>query len=627
MPSQPTCRRADLVEQIAAQHAAIARFEAALWDGGFNENLLASYQAAWRRLEALIEASGEAGGQTGRHYFVIVIPVADSPIHLKDCLASLLQLCRAYGYGGQMGGQPDGRWRKVSVLLADDSSETGCIEQNRAIAAEFDAAGLSTEYFGLAAQLALMDKLAALDLTAIVGNHARDAYSHKGQAMMRNIAYLKLAELSATAPADEPLLFYTIDADQEFKVKVDRPVDKPVDKPVATPEGGRMVANEVCAVNFLYHLDAIFTRTDAQVLTGKVVGDPPVSPAVMAGNFLEDVIGFLQEMAAAEPGQAYRQPGVAGGAHGQTQDAAYHDMADLFGFKPAEQVYHYRCPLPGTPDNAVCFADFSTRLNRFFHGEHPTRVTWYGHADVMQSVQPARTVYTGNYVFRPEALGWFIPYAPLRLRMSGPTMGRLLQAEIGPRFVSANLPMLHKRTLEATGQSEFRPGVLDQSASPVICPVIDLCGEFERQFHGDVMLFSMQRLTALGYPGVELAEPVVVETLDTVRAEIREKYRSKQHAILERLDLLKTLLHDTSHWWNRTPELVSALANFESFAGNIEHNFGEDSPCYARIDDPARRDDWRTRQLAAITGFHANRLVWAEALALLQTGNPGQQAQ
>jgi hypothetical protein len=595
-----------LSEQVAAQQGVVARFEAALWDGGFNENLLASYQSAWRRLEALVEKQGE----DRRHHFVIAIPVADSPIHLRDCLASLLELCRAYAYGGMR----DGRWRKVSVLLADDSSDPDCIAQNRAIAAEFDAAGLTTEYFGLAEQRALMDKLTALDLAPIVGRHSRDAFHHKGQAMMRNIAYLRLAEMQAEMP-EQRLLFYTIDADQEFRVKV------------ATPEGGR----DVLAVNFLYHLDAIFSGSDAQVLTGKVVGDPPVSPAVMAGNFLEDVIGFLQEMAARESHQTYPQPGIAGGG-----DAAYHDMADLFGFKQAAEAYRYRCALPGEPDNAACFADFSTRLNRFFHGEHPTRVTWYGHADVMQSVQPARTVYTGNYVFRPDALGWFIPYAPLRLRMSGPTMGRLLQAEIGPRFVSANVPMLHKRTLEATGQSEFRPGVLDSAeslrfsayesgvprtgatASPAIAPVIDLCGEFERQFHGDVMLFSMQRLTALGYPGTALAADVVHETLTAMQSEMREKYRGKQQAILQRLDLLKTLLHDAANWWNRTPDLANAVANFEAFVGNIEHNFGPTSPCYARIDAPERRDDWRTRQLAAIIGLHANRQIWAAALAMLQ---------
>jgi hypothetical protein len=51
---------------------------------------------------------------------------------------------------------------------------------------------------------------------------------------------------------------------------------------VATAQGDR----DVYAMNFLAQIDAIFGATDAEVLTGKVVGDPPVSPAVMAGNFL-----------------------------------------------------------------------------------------------------------------------------------------------------------------------------------------------------------------------------------------------------------------------------------------------------------------------------------------------------
>jgi hypothetical protein len=588
MLSPATCRHADLAEQIAAQRDVIARCAAALWDGGFREPLLATYQSAWRRLEALLEKQAE----DRRHHFVIIIPVADSPIHLRDCLTSLLELCRAYAYGGQ---DEHGRWRKVSVLLADDSSDAAAIAQQRRIAGEFDALGLNTAYFGLAEQLALMDRLADVDLTGIVGVHDRDAYGHKGQAMMRNIAYLNCEAMRAEP--GQRVLFYTLDADQEFKVNVDQAVN--------TPEGRR----EVCAVNFLYHLDEIFSRAEIDVLTGKVVGDPPVSPAVMAGNFLEDVIGFLGEMAAAEPDLPYRQPGNVGGG-----DAAYHDMADLFGFQPAAEAYRYRCPLPDAPGNAACFADFSTRLKRFFHGEHPTRVTRFEYADPLTSLRPARTVYTGNYVFRPEALRWFIPYAPLRLRMSGPTMGRLLQAEIGARFVSANLPMLHKRALEATGQSEFRPGVEDAGEASSI----DLCGEFERQFHGDVMLFSMQRLTALGYPGAELQASVVNDTLRAMQVEMRDQYRVKQAAILQRLTLLKTLLRDPAHWWRQRAELVDAVHNFESFAANIEHNFGAASPCQARIDDPARCADWRARQCAAITGLHASRRQWARALRMLQ---------
>ena len=284
------------------------------------QSLLPSYQSAWRRLETLIAARGD----DRRHHFVLVIPVADSPAQLRRCLASLLELCRAYGYGGLQ----DGYFHKISVLLADDTESPELITANQALVREFDARGLAIDYFGLAEQLALLDSLAGIDLGSIVGNAPRAAFGHKGQAMMRNIAYLKLAQLQK---ADSPLLFYTLDADQQFKVKVD------------TADGGA----DVYAVNFFAQLDAIFSTTDADVLTGKVVGDPPVSPAVMAGNFLDDVAGFLHEMAASDPAQPYRLHA----ANTSDADAAYHDMAGLFGFDNPTDAYRFRCTLDGDTES------------------------------------------------------------------------------------------------------------------------------------------------------------------------------------------------------------------------------------------------------------------------------------
>ena len=588
MSSPATCRATDLDGEIATQRAAVTRFEAALWEGGFNEPLLASYQAAWRRLEALIQSRGDPDR---RHGFVIVIPVADSPQHLQTCLDSLLDLCRAYGYGGMK----DGRWRKLSVLLADDSADGAVLARNRALAEGFAAQGLRIHYFGPGEQLALMDRLVDLDLAPIVGAHARDAFSHKGQAMMRNIAYLKLADMQAeeAEALDDPLLFYTIDADQAFQVKV------------ATAAGEANVA----AVSFFHQLDEIFSRAEVRVLTGKVVGDPPVSPAVMAGNFLDDVIGFLAEMARTGPARPY--PPQIASTRG-SGEAAYHDMADLFGFKAEGETYRFRCALGGEPSNAACFADFARRLNSFFHGEHPTRITYFRHED--PPVAPARTVYTGNYVFRPKALDWFIPFAPLRLRMSGPTMGRLLKAELGNGFVSANLPMLHRRTLETTGQSEFRPGVVDEGR------LTDLSGEFDRQFHGDVLLFAMESLTALGYPGPVLSEQAVTDVLDVRRDEIRQRYREKQQSILARLAQLETLLDDPAHWWNQAGGNEASLTHFRSFVANIRRNFGAESPSHARLDAPGHWQDWRARQVAAILGLPAHRQTWGQALDRLRHG-------
>ncbi|MDZ7595382.1 MAG: hypothetical protein U0932_12105 [Thiobacillus sp.] len=45
-----------------------------------------------------------AGIADRRQHFVLVIPVAESPAQLRRCLASLLELCRAFGYGGMRDG-------------------------------------------------------------------------------------------------------------------------------------------------------------------------------------------------------------------------------------------------------------------------------------------------------------------------------------------------------------------------------------------------------------------------------------------------------------------------------------------------------------------------------------------
>ncbi len=583
MPSPATCRLANHDEQIAAQQTVINRFEAALWDGGFNENLLPSYQSAWRRLESLIAARGD----DRRHHFVIIIPVADSPAQLRRCLASLIELCRLYGYGGMK----HGVYNKVSVIVADDTQDAALIAANQAIAHTFNAQGLMIDYFGLTEQLALMDTLAEVELGTIVGTAPRDAFGHKGQAMMRNIAYLELATRQAS---DEPLLFYTLDADQEFKVKVD------------TADGD----GTVYALNFFAQLDAIFSATDADVLTGKVVGDPPVSPAVMASHFLDDVAGFLREMAASDPSQPYRRDA----ANTQEADAAYHDMAGLFGFANPAEAYRYRCTLKNQPSNAACFGDFAQRLKSFFHGEHPTRITWFHYQPALESVQPARTVYTGNYVFRPRALNWFIPFAPLRLRMSGPTLGRLMKAELGNAFISANLPMLHTRTLGTTGESEFRPGVVTQA------DIIDLTDEFERQFAGDVMLFSVEQLTAQGFPQQALSSDILAAMLDAVHADLAQQYHARHAEIVKKISALTTLLNDPMHWWH-TPAHAEARVHFRAFLDNMQHNFGVNSPGHARIAAKANWQDWRQRQLAALTRFHADRCAWNQAIAAL---NPQQ---
>ncbi len=556
----------------------LASIETKLWHSPHDNDLLQQYQQLFREIE---QSNDEP-----RHSFIIVIPVADRPQHLEACLGSTLKLCEAFGYGGKA----NGRFDKVEVLIADDSKEPNNIASHRKIASKYDRLGLTCHYFGQSEQLAQLDKLNAAtrrELTPIIGNSPADTFYHKGASMMRNIAYLKLNEM--VAGSDNTLLYF-IDSDQEFQVKV------------PTREGER----NLYAINYFYHINKIFNDTDATILTGKVVGDPPVSPSVMAANFLDDVTAFLGKSAehAAAEGCSFHDT-----ASQNSDDAAYHDMADLFGFKKNEQAFHYPCDIRGAHDHAACFADFARKLNRFFDGEHPTRKSYYEHQAVAESITPARTIYTGNYCFRAEALRYFVPFATLKLRMAGPVLGRIIKAEIGDKFISANLPMLHKRTVDEIGQSEFRPGISREQQH------VDLSGEFERQFFGDVMLFSMAQLTEQGYPAASLSAEQIASTVQETETQMLHNYTLKHQQIGEKIAALSSLFEDPQQWWQHVGELTGARAQFGHFIDNMSVNFGDSASGYQQIHSATHRAQRRQQIIAAITSYRHDREGWEAVLA------------
>lgn len=525
------------------------------------------------------------------HDFVIIIPVADRPQHLAACLASLRELCRHYPYDG-----------KITVLIADDSREPDNIVRHRVLAEQNTAHGLPTHHLGQEEQQALIAQLPAAlraQLGNVLGSHDAAAFHHKGASITRNIAYLWLSRL----PRDSRRLFWFIDSDQEFRVNL------------ATPAG----EEERFAIDYFHALDRIFSQTATRVLTGKVVGDPPVSPAVMAGNFLDDVCTFLHDLAQQAPRSACTFHAEARHA----DDAAYHDMAELFGFRQAE-AFRYHCSLQGPHDHFRCFADFAGKLGRFFDGEHPTRRSVYQPGDALASLAPARTIYTGNYVISTEGLDYFIPFAALKLRMAGPTLGRIIKAELGDTFVSANLPMLHRRTVTALGQSEFRPGVERASGQ------IDLSAEFERQYFGDVMLFSMERLMqvaaecephtgATGTDGAvratHPAEEEIADVVDQVEAELHAQYTAKHREVCAKIARLEAAFTAPEHWWHADADLAEARNQFRQFIANMQHNFGNDARAWQLVNDSAHRQSGKAVITAAIARYPEERATWHTALA------------
>jgi hypothetical protein len=568
-----------LHELIDIYHEAIERIEQHIWATGVDQHSVGRYQALFRELEGHISQLPH----DNRHEFILVIPVADRPRQLDECINSVLQLCEAYQYGGIS----NQYFSKLTVLIADDSGQVDSISRNQQLARYYSEQGLETIYFGQQEQQAMINSLSVEqrdDIRRIVGSVDAQHFFHKGASITRNITYLKLNQL---AKRKNRPLFYFLDSDQEFKVRL-----------CATSTD-----HALFAINYFYQLDRIFTSTDSRVLTGKVVGDPPVSPAVMGGHFLDDVIGFVEDISSRKADQScsFHGPATA------TDEGAYHDMGELFGFRQQQACYPYQCPLAAEHDHVACFSTFADNIKRFFDGEHATRKTCFDYENAITSLKPARTVYTGNFVLRPDALEYFIPFATLKLRMAGPVLGRFIQADMGERFVSAALPMLHKRTLDSLGQSEYRAGINHDSAS------VDLSAEFERQYYGDVLLFSVEKLNQRAAPDRYDRAQVRNILLETEQ-QLRQKYAAKHADILAQLQRLASLLDDRRHWWHRVEVLQPALQQLQWFIDNMQQNYGEHSKTYRLTPASAGNSRRMDELLYALMHYHEDRQAWQSVL-------------
>ncbi len=284
-------------------------------------------------------------------------------------------------------------------------------------------------------------------------------------------------------------------------------------------------------------------------------------------------------------------------------------MADLFGFRGPDEVFEYRCDVEGKHDLRAAFQRFAVRAPRFLDGEHPTRASYYRPGSLDTSIAPARTVYTGNYVLNVDALEFFIPFATLRLRMAGPVLGRIARAELGAAFVSANLPLLHKRTHDAVGRSEFRPGVEHGRAG------VDLSGEFERQFFGDVMLFSIEALCEQGYPGCLPPRDALQALVEDISERLRARYAARQRDIAQRLERASELAGAPDAWWNQDPASAAAAARLQGFLADLRRNFSAGSGGCRLVEDDAHRAA-RLREIReAILALPDDREAWRAALA------------
>jgi len=564
----------NITELEAIYQQVIRRYENLIWLNKIpNAAELSVYQKLFREMEQVIGHLEE----DNRSHFFVVIPVADSPQQLKSCLQSLYSQCQLYHYGGVT----EGVFNKINIVIADDSQQEDNILAHRQLAGEYTQLGMECEYFGLEQQSEILAQLSDAQrqsVAALTGCGSAQSVPHKGASAIRNLTYLRLVQIAneITNP-----LFFFVDSDHELLAKVN---DNGIEK-------------NLHAINYFYHFEHIFREKQIKLLTGRVTGNPPVSPTVMIGNFLEDVIAFLQRMVLSDPSQdcyfhdIFRETGG---------DEAYHDMAELFGYYPSKKAYDYHCPLETEHTLEDTLIAFSRELDTFFQGEHPTRMIFYHYDIVRNSVQPSRTVYTSNYVFGPEALEYFIPFASLNLRMAGPVLGRILKRELGQDFLIANTPLLHKSVLDD----------VDNETG-----LIDLTEEYQRQFFGDIMLFSVQKLLEKHELGDLNDRKTIADAVFQTRDTIRNRYSRQQYNVMKSLTVLEGLLRLTGvqaveSTDDENHELVKCGQRFLKFVDNVKHNFSADSANYALLQDDQRLNDKCEQLVLAIEQYGPDRDNW-----------------
>ncbi len=287
-------------------------------------------------------------------------------------------------------------------------------------------------------------------------------------------------------------------------------------------------------------------------------------------------------------------------------------MAKLFGFENKDLPFPYRCPLEGRHDHAACLRGFAQRLAAFFFGEHLTRKTVFSYGNGFSELTPARTIYPGNYVVNHQGLKYIIPFGHLRLRMSGPTAGRLIAAEIGDCFASINMPHLHRRTTGASPNNDFRPGV--ERSEDNKQDNIDLSNEFERQFFGDLMLFTTETLVTRADINKPLDKDCLLPIMENREKELLALYQQKHEAILGKNRQLNDLVFNAGHWWLDVPDLSGALRQVKAFIANINHNFGERSPAWQQIQSTRHRAGRKQQITEALMNYRTERDAWDRLL-------------
>jgi len=143
---------------------------------------------------------------------------------------------------------------------------------------------------------------------------------------------------------------------------------------------------------------------------------------------------------------------------------------------------------------------------------------------------------------------------------------------------------------------------------------VDVSNEFERQFFGDLMLFSTEALVKRADVTRPFARDVIEAVIAQKEAELLALYQQKHDAIVDKNRQLNALVFGAGHWWlhagEHSPALAHALRQVRAFIDNIDRNFGDHAPAWRQIQSAEHRATRKRQIVDALMNYRAERDAW-----------------
>jgi len=143
---------------------------------------------------------------------------------------------------------------------------------------------------------------------------------------------------------------------------------------------------------------------------------------------------------------------------------------------------------------------------------------------------------------------------------------------------------------------------------------VDVSNEFERQFFGDLMLFSTEALVKQADVTRPFAQDAIEAVVAQKEVELLALYQQKHDAIVEKNRQLSDLVFDAGHWWlhsgEHSPAIAHALRQVRAFIDNIDRNFGEHALAWRQIQSAEHRAQRKLQIVEALMNYRAERDAW-----------------